>query len=313
MEAMEHHHNHTDPLFNKLGLPEHFGGHIVPGVMQYLIGLRWLYCTFERYYLCKREYALLGSRGRPFVSSYLFPSTFCPGLPLEALVTFLLSVLLIIMESQSAISHVGVTDMRFGEDLIHVVMVAQVALAPIVVILKHYRYPVIDGMEYFVSGSSYLIMAYTAYNHVLHPTTLGKQVHTQVNIVWVLMAVTMFIESQNLDKPLFPVIRAFWLCYAGGLFVQLDFILFDMNGGSWPTENGFYLLLELMTLTWHFVGELLVVGVVSFVALVLVKRMKPAKVKAQLDISLGCSYGGQFTDEKSGEVRYCLLKNCDDV
>ncbi|XP_018023620.1 transmembrane protein 45B [Hyalella azteca] len=313
MEPMLQHamHNFTEPQFNKYGIPERFGGHIIAGTFSTLVGLRWLFCAFKRYYLCMREAAIKGSMRRKFTSSYVYPSTWFPGLPVEAAVLTLFAFGLVFMEIQNAIGH-PTDEHHLAQNYMHICLFSLLGIPPIIAIFRHFRYPVLPGMEYLTGAVGNALMSMLLVQHTLHQNAMNKQAHLHQVMLWMTTAVVFIGEMLNMDKPIFPVFRGFMYCLTGSFTAQMDFILWPLHGKPWPAEDHFYLFMETMTLTWHFFAQLVVTGVISFIALVFVKRLTPSQVTKELDISLGGGAKGIYADEESIEGRYCLLKYCDD-
>ncbi|XP_047737431.1 uncharacterized protein LOC108665834 [Hyalella azteca] len=202
--------------------------------------------------------------------------------------------------------------MRNVEDYVHMTSAVLTGMAPAAVILKHYRYLVVDGLEYIVSGATFMLITMLMLAHSKHQDSLNQQVHLQMGILWFLLAVTMYAETVNMDKPVYPIIRGFLLIYLGGLWIQADFILWNMdNDKRWPPEDHFYLFLETMTMAWHFIGAIMVTCIVNFIVLFLVKRLTASQVRQELDISKGAIQALMALPE--GERRSLRQMECNGV
>lgn len=61
-------------------------GHLLTGGGMLVLGMRWFYCLFLRYFLCRREASLGSKDPKRFRSSLVYPWSVLPGLPMDGVV-----------------------------------------------------------------------------------------------------------------------------------------------------------------------------------------------------------------------------------
>jgi len=72
-------------MTDELDLPNYFG-HTVPGSIFVFYGIRWIYCSLYRYYLCKKEQQSGKKNPRIYESSISYTTALWPGVPFDSLI-----------------------------------------------------------------------------------------------------------------------------------------------------------------------------------------------------------------------------------
>jgi len=254
-------------------------GHIYPGAAFLVMGMRWFYCLFLRYFLCRRE-ASLGRKGpKRFRSSLVYPWSVLPGLPMDGIAIAGLTGIGMIFEFLWAAQGYFPWHMN----LTHITMYFYVFLFGVIVILKHYKLMLVDHIEYGAFALAQFVQGFTLYGHVQGTSPMEQQVHIYQMYLHYAGGILALVEAYYRSDLFLSASRCGILAITGSWNMTLGFILYPQFGEEpWDQESVMQMKMVMLVLLWSVAGMILQLMSVAVTALIRVRCMSAPEVYSAL-------------------------------
>ncbi|EEC06498.1 transmembrane protein 45B, putative [Ixodes scapularis] len=261
-----------------------FTGHVLPGVLLFLLGSWWVFGTWRAYILSRlrrRNYWCTASFALPKL-----PKKLC----FEGLGKVVCASVGVAAETVAAFKHGEFTNV--GSHTQHISMYIFYGLSGLADLLTTYRAPIPRGTDY-----SILLMTICVEGLLFH-FKLHDKAHLDARLiellVYTIVAEAACIAAEMvrrrstlaaLGRAFFGVVHATWL-------IQIGFVLYNPlpNAKKWE-ENHQNMMLVTAVYTWHMIGVLTYVGLMGVVSWLWCSRCEMAdKNEDGDDVEVGPTY-----------------------
>jgi len=276
-------------------------GHVYTGGGFLVLAMRWFYCLFLRYFLCRRE-ASLGSKGpKRFRSSLLYPWPVLSGLPMDGIV--IAGVCGVGMIAEAVWAAQGYFPWHMN--LTHITMYFYFFLFGVIVILKHCKLMLIDHVEYGAFALAQFVEGFTLYGHVHGTSPMEIQVHIYQMYLHFAVGVLTILEAYYRSDVFLSATRLGLLAFNGSWTITLGFILYRPFGEEpWDQESVMQMKMVMLVFLWSLAGIILQLMSTAVTALIRVRYMSAPEVYSALSTS------SRNTDRE--QYRYMLAFSDDD-
>ncbi|CAF0978912.1 unnamed protein product [Adineta ricciae] len=233
-------------------------GHVVPGTFFILFPIWWGYCLAIKHYHIR--YRRRGQHQKPplYQSSTTFSCICCSSgrnRPIESQIKIFCSVVGILGEFITGFGYIDDTTSKkkiliFGENNVqHITMFLGFALASLLEVLVHRKYPLPDGIEFLGNIFAYGLEAFLFHFHLHGRDAVDIHVHTLLLYSILLCTAAAIWEYNRPHQILATYGRIAGTFLQGAWFYAIGFILyFPSNNPYWiwlPT-HGHLLLLTIL-------------------------------------------------------------------
>lgn len=225
-------------------------GHVLPGTMFLVFGLWWTYNVSLRFLVAERL-RFDGGRSR-FRSNLTFTSGYYP---LEPAFIIILTLVGIIGEAVTGFRD-GVF-VNYGNSQ-HIMMYFFFMMVGVVELLRLYKWPLPEGLEYAVAVMAAMAEVVLFSWHLHGRPDMDVQLHKLLLYTIYGCAAVTLLEMRNRDNPLPAFGRAYFACLQGTWFWQAGFILYPPGGvGTWHLGSHRQMMVVAALFTVHMAAVLL--------------------------------------------------------
>lgn len=220
-------------------------GHLLPGSLFMLAGLWWTVNIFRHYfrYYFNRKTAL------PFRTQPWYSGPFCTNFPFECCVKIFAVTVgmageLVTAFENGVFEHIGNAQ--------HMTMYFFFGLNGAMDLLKHYQWPLPEGIEAASGILAYTVEGFLFFNHLHGRPHMDVQVHMFLFYVIAACVFSVFLEIRHRNHVIPSLSRAYFTLTQGTWFCQVGFILYPPVGmAKWDVNDHEQMMVVTLVFTWH--------------------------------------------------------------